>query len=627
MNGLLAIYKKQDIPSSSLKALLNKGLDSLSHRGAKAHTSFLINKKLQYAGQSESSARMAMGSCSQQNTTSHTASYNDNLLFFEGRLLNKKELCKQLAVSAENDISDSEIVLRMIKQDGINCFRSLKGFWSLIYLDSGNKAIYGARDHFGNRPMYFCNTGNHFALSSECRTLYTLFEDSRSINKNTITDFLLWGNIGLSDQYFFNDIHSIEPSHFVKYEIENDRLIVERYYTLPYNRSKIPYDEVSEKQYTDKLRALIADSVHKNLQLTDGPLAIGVSGGMDSSSLICMAKKTDPSRTLVAYTSTDNYDGGEAYWAEKVVRHTGVEWIKVVCTAEQIIENSDAVNRVHSTPLYNPSSLAQYRIMEEVKKQGQAVFIDGQGGDEMLGGYPAYFPLFLQSLRKNGEWRSWWKELGQVGNSGMTKKEVLTRCLKLWAKAHYYTPQKLAREKRKHEYEALIPEVRDSYFEYPSPIPQIKKEILNDALFESYTLFLGNILRWGEHSAASHGIECIMPLSDSPELTEFIFSIPSSFKIHNGWNKYLQRKAMIGIVPDEICWRKQKMGFYTPEQKWLNEINKAMFDAIQKTDDPEECIHKKYIIENWNRLYTSSNLLFQQFCFRCYSYLLWRNGL
>ncbi len=627
MNGLLAIYKKQDIPSSSLKALLNKGLDSLFHRGAKAQTSFLMDKNLQYTRQPEASARMAMASCSQQNTTSHTASYNGNILFFEGQLLNKKELCKQLSISAENDMSDSEIVLQMIKQNGVSCFRSLKGFWSLIFLDSENKVIYGARDHFGNRPMYFCNTGNQFSLSSECRTLYTLFEDSRSINKNAVTDFLLWGNIGLSDQYFFNDIHSIEPSHFVKYEIETDKVIVERYYTLPYNHSKNPYSEISEKQYTDKLRTLIADSVHENLKLTEGPLAIGVSGGMDSSSLICMAKKTDPSRTLIAYTTTDDYDGGEVSWAEKVVRHTSVEWIKVVCTAEQIIEKLDAVNRVHSTPLFNPSSLAQYRMMEEVKKQGQTVFIDGQGGDEMFAGYPAYFPLFLQSLRKNGEWKDWWKELAQVENSGMTKKEIFTRRLKLWAKEHYYTPQKLAQKKRKYEYEALLPEVRNSYFKHSSPIPSIKKEILNDALFESYTLFLGNILRWGEHSAASNGIECIMPLADNLDLTEFIFSIPSSFKIHNGWNKYLQRKAMIGIVPDEICWRKQKMGFYTPEQKWLNEINKAMFDAIQKIDDPEECINKKYIIENWNRLYTSSNLLFQQFSFRCYSYLLWRNRL
>ena len=627
MNGLLTIYKKKDFPLSNLKSLLDKGLDSLSHRGNKARATFLMNQNLQNATQPEDAVQLAMGSCSQQDSISHIALSNGNMLFFEGRLLNKKELCQLSGITDGNSMTDSVIVLRMIKQHGINCFGLLKGFWSLIYLDSENKTIYGARDHFGNRPLWFCNTDSHFALASEGRTIYSLFDDARSINRNTVIDFLLWGNIGTTDQYFFNDIHSIEPSHFVRYEMDAGRLSVERYYTLPYDRSKTSYNEIFEKKYTQKLRNFIADSVQENLSLFDEPLAIGVSGGMDSSALLCMARKTDPARTPVAYTTTDDYDGGEAYWAEKVVRHTGVEWIKVICTANDIIEKSAAANRAHSAPIYNPSSITQYRVMEEVGKQGQSVFIDGQGGDEMLGGYPAYYPLFLQSLRKNGEWGKWWKELMQVGNTGLTTRDVLVRQLKLWAKELYYSQQKLARKKRKYEYESLTPEIRDSYFKHPSPIPYMKKEILNDALFESYTIFLGNILRWGEHSAASQGIECVMPLSNHPDLTAYIFSIPSSYKIHNGWNKYLLRKAMEGIVPDEICRRKQKMGFYFPEQKWLNDIGKPMYHTLQKTDDPEECINKNFILENMHRLYTPANPLYRQFIFRCYSYLLWRNGL
>ncbi len=117
-------------------------------------------------------------------------------------------------------------------------------------------------------------------------------------------------------------------------------------------------------------------------------------------------------------------------------------------------------------------------MMEEIKKQGQPVFLDGQGGDEMLGGYPEYFPLFLQSLRKNGEWSRWRHESSQVGNSGMTQKDMLIRRLKLWSKAHYYHPEKLAQKKRKFQYESLMPHERELYFNQPSPLPEIKKEIL-----------------------------------------------------------------------------------------------------------------------------------------------------
>ena len=651
MNGLLAIYKKQDTSFASLKEKLSKGLKTLSHRGNKLCTPFILDKNFQpvdpgrmadhgmaadfdgvtrsdaTATTNEAGGRMIMGSCSFQSNESHIASHNGNILFFEGHLFNRNELCEQLSIASGDNTTDSEIVLHMFEKSGTNCFSSLKGFWSLIYFDSVNKSIYGARDHFGNRPMYFCNTGNQFALASESRTLYSLFEDARSINKDTVTDFLLWGNIGRLDQYFFNDIHTLMPSHFVKYEMESDILTIERYYAIHYNQSNVAYSAINEKLYINKLYDLISNSVQDNINLYDGAIAVGVSGGMDSSALICTAKKTNPNRTLVAYTATDNYDGGEAQWAEKIVRHTNAEWVKVVCTPEYIIEMLDTINRVHNIPLYNPSSIAQYKAIEEVKKHGQSVFIDGQGGDELLGGYPEYFPLFLKSLRKNGEWKNWKNELSQTGNSGITKKEIITRRLKLWAKTHYYTPQVLAQKKRKHEYESLTPQVRDNYFKQPSPIQNIDKKILNDALFESYTIFLSNILRWGEHSAASHSIECIMPLADSLDLAEFAFSVPSSFKIHNGWNKYLLRKAMAGTVPDEICWRKQKMGFYTPEQNWLNEIGKVMFDTIEKLEDPEDCINKKYILENRHALYTSSNLLYQRFIFRCYSYLLWRNGL
>ena len=639
MNGLVAIFKKNNFLSSSLKCLLEKGLDTLSHRGDKTSAYFLMNWNLQNAEQAHEPACLAMGTCSRQNqnrltdatslyNASHVATEEGNILFFEGRLLNKKELCQSLSMEALNERPDAEVVLRMFKRHGVNSFSLLKGFWSLICLDADNKTLYGARDHFGNRPLWYCNTGKHFVLASECRTIYTLFEDTHSINRNMVVDYLLWGNIGLSDQYFFNDIHSIEPSHFVKYEMESDRLVVERYYTIPYNRSnRHAYRMDDEKHFTEMLLAHLTCSVKKNLSLFDGTMAVGVSGGMDSSSLLCLAQKIDPDRRYVAYTATDTYDGGEMEWAEKVVRYTGVEWIKVTTTAEHIMEQLAVLNRVHSAPVYNTSSLAQYRVMEEVKKQGQTVFLDGQGGDELLGGYPAYFPLFLQLLRNNGDWKRWWTEWIHTDNSGMTRKEILMRRLKLWAKAHYYSTKILAQKKRKYEYESLTSKARDDYFNNPMSIPVVEKEVINDALFESYTFFLGNIIRWGEHSAASQGVECVMPFSDLPDLTEFVFSIPSSFKIHQGWNKYLLRKAMAGIVPDKICSRKQKMGFYVPEQKWLNDIKKPLFDTLNRLKDPEECIRMKYIMENLNQLYLSANPLYQQFIFRCYSYLLWRNNL
>jgi len=624
MNGLLAVCKQKEIPFSDMKGLLDRGLDMMSHSRARARTFVLLNKKLQ---KEKDSVRLALGACSSFNHYSNMASEDGDILIFEGRLLNKPNLLKYLSLNDGNNAPDAEVVLQLIKERGVYCFSLMHGFWSLIYLDAKNKTLYGARDHFGNRPLWFCHTPSHFAMASESRTLFSLCDDARTIDRNTVIDFLLWGNIGVRDQYFFNDIHSIEPSHYVKYEMETHRLKVERYYSFSYNRNTSPFNETYAIHYNNILCEKITDTVEKHLSLLSGTLAAGVSGGMDSSSLLCLSKKINPDRNFVAYTVTDNYDGGESVWAEKVVRHTGVEWVQVVCSADDIIEKLEPVNRLHNTPVYNASTLVQFRMMEEIQRQGQTVFFDGQGGDELFGGYPSYFPLFLQSLRKNGEWKRWWRELMRSGNSGLSAKELLSRRFKLWAKTHYYSPKVLAQKKRKDIYESLMPEVRDAFFEAPSPVKPIEKEVLNDALFESYTLFLGNILRWGEQSAATQGVECVMPLSDNPELTEWVFSAPSWLKIHDGWNKYMLRQAMAGIVPDEIRLRKQKMGFYFPEQRWLNDFKMPLISAFQNREDPEECLNKKFILAHINRLYTPGNLLYQQFVFRCYSYLLWRNSL
>jgi asparagine synthase (glutamine-hydrolysing) len=624
MKGLFAAYYKRESQSSTIEEyeIVINGLNVMSHRGNVRREVLLLDKDLKTVETHSDVVKFSIGSCSPKDDTADMVVDDDYVLIFDGKILNKQDLSVYW-----DEGGDSYAAFLLFRKYGVACFKMIKGFWSIIVLDRKNSIIYAARDHFGNRPLFFCDTSNQFSVATESRALYTLFDDCRSINKNTVIDYLLWGDIGKFDQFFFHDIHSVEPSHYVKHEINTGKTSVEEYYTLPCNRSHDSYHKDSEKKYLDTIRHLLAESVHNNLKLYDEAIAIGVSGGMDSSSLICTARTTDPGKTIVAYTTTDKYDGGEAKWAEIVVRHTGVDWIKVVCTSEDIVEKLAYANKIHNVPLYNASSLAQYRIMEEVKKQGQAVVIDGQGGDEMLGGYPTYFPLHLNVLLRSGEWSTWWHELMSVKNSGLSVKEVLVRHVKLIAKQIYYDNLRLAMKARKEEYNSLLPQTRDAYFKQPIPFKPVKKEVLNDALHESYTKYLANILRWGEHSAAAFGIECVMPLSDSVDLAEYIFSIPSAYKIHAGWNKYLLRKAMLGLVPDEICLRKQKMGFYIPEQNWLNELGDVMINAIRQLEDPEDCINRKYIMENRNRLYSPSNFQYQRFVFRCYSYLLWRNGL
>ena len=117
------------------------------------------------------------------------------------------------------------------------------------------------------------------------------------------------------------------------------------------------------------------------------------------------------------------------------------------------------------------------------------------------------------------------------------------------------------------------------------------------------------------------------PFSDSVDLVEYVFQIPSTQKIHQQWNKYMLRKAMVGIVNEEILWRSEKLGFYIPEQKWSEQLNATMKVYVGDQIKDEQLIDLQQIIDVWDKKFSLGDIRFQRLAFRLYSYLLWKNGL
>jgi len=264
-------------------------------------------------------------------------------------------------------------------------------------------------------------------------------------------------------------------------------------------------------------------------------------------------------------------------------------------------------------------------VMEAVKEHGIETILDGQGGDELFGGYASYFLPFWKSLLSQWMVKDFVTELFYVKNTNISYRNVLRASAKNFAERNF-NKESLAKWTKKQELNFLNSELKRDYFALPD-IKTPSKDVLNDYLFESYEMFLPNISRWVESAAESFGINSIMPFANYKKLTEYVFSIPSTFKIHKGWSKYLLRSAMVGIVPDEIRWRKQKIGFQTPDYYWLQEIGEEIKKQIQELNDPIGFVDKKQLLQKWTELYTAKNFHFQQFVFRYYSYLTWINNL
>jgi len=541
-------------------------------------------------------------------------------LVFNGRLFNRQALLAKTADFPRTTDSDAEIVLTLFTTYGAGIFADLEGYWSLIIIDEAEKQIIAARDHFGNKPLYYLQTDDCVGVSSEIYQLCSQNEKAKEINKNAVIEFLLWGDLAKHNQHFFTNIHDIPPSHYLLYSFDNQELTLNSYYELPYKRCKAGYNPYEEPLYIDNVRQLVLDSVRENIG-NQQHLAVSLSGGMDSSSILCSAVKVNPDCKYTAFTFGSAYDNRDRSWAEKVVKHTGVEWVNVSFRAEEMLDDIPQLNKIQGVPIFHTSTYAQYKVMQAIKERGFDAVLDGQGGDELFGGYNMYFPPFWYSLFAQWFFKDWLAELFHMKNADFNLKDASTLILKNFAKKHFFTPETLAKRIKQQELSFLNKELTDSYFHSPTLSTDNEHEVLNDYLYESYTRFLSHILRWGSSTAGSFGMDCLMPFSNSKKMAEYVFSLPSTFKIHHGWGKYLLRSAMVGIVPDEVRWRKQKLGFHVPEETWLQEIGKGMKQRIADLPDADGLIDKTALLNQWDSLYNSRNFHFQQFVFRYYSYL------
>ena len=548
-------------------------------------------------------------------------------IVFEGKLFNRQALLGRVTDNSHliAQESDEEIVRALFAEHGADIFADLEGYWSLVILDAEKRQLFAARDHFGNLPLFYCNTDSCIGISSRSRPLHRIDEKAKEINKNAVMDYLLWGDVVKHNQAFYAHIHALPPAHYLLYSFDNQTLEINSYYELPYKRCKAGYNEYEEPLYIDHVRQLVLDSVKDNVG-NQSRLAVGVSGGLDSSAILCSALKLKPDCRYTAFSFVNEYDTRENFWMEKIIQHTAVDWVKVSCKAQEIVEELPQLIEIQDIPIFKTSTFVQYKVMQAAKSHGFEAFLDGQGGDELFGGYTAYFPPFWQSLLSQWQIKDLMREWFHLKNADISCKNAFLLMLKNFAKKYYFSNEKLAKHIKPQELSFLNADLKNNYFRFPSP-KAAQKEVLNDYLYDSYTNLLTHILRWGESSAGGFGMDCLMPFSNSKKMAEYVFSLPSTFKIHNGWGKYLLRSAMVGIIPDEVRWRRQKIGFAAPEYHWLQEIGMEIKQQISILNDAENVVDKKSLLNQWNKLYTPQNFHFQQFVFRYYSYLTWRNSL
>jgi asparagine synthase (glutamine-hydrolysing) len=560
---------------------------------------------------------------------------NDIWITLNGEIYNYIELRNELITKGYLFISqsDTEVLLYAYKEWGFDCLQKLNGMWSFVIFDRNKNILFGSRDRFGVKPLYYYSDSNLFAFASEQKALLQIPENNIGINESAIFDYLFLNQIELQEEGFFKNIFELKPAHYFIYNIDKQTFSTTKYYELAYQKELASFDASKQLEYQRNTRELIHNAIDLRLQ-SDIPVGFCLSGGIDSSSIVCMAaeigkekKHSQLGDQLITFTAINKSDEfNEAKWAELVAKKTGTEWIKANCTSDDLMNELEKIIYHQDIPLLSTSTYAQYKVMQTAANHGIHILIDGQGGDELFAGYAPFYSAYYSELFCKLKIKTLFSEIKNIVNSPTTlgiyaKSNIKYGIDKLFPKGLKKVMAKQIKVEARYLTADFIKNNKAN-ISFAGEYQLIgTNRLLHKYVTESY---LKNLLRWEDRCSMAFSVESRTPFSDDINLIEYIFSLPANYKIYKGWSKSLLRNAMQGILPDAIKNRTDKMGFSTPQQTWLKEINlemKSRISALMHTDNYVDA-HK--LLNDWETIFEGNNSKAQDFAWRYMNYLIWK---
>jgi asparagine synthase (glutamine-hydrolysing) len=467
---------------------------------------------------------------------------------------------------------DTEVLLAAYTEWGPACVRRFNGMWSFAIYDRATKRLFCSRDRFGKKPFYYIRDRNWFAFGSEIRQLLPLLPKRRA-NEQALLKFIMGVQSEGLEQSFFEGVHKLPGGHNLTLDLRNGKLQIERYYEIKIDHSLAVIDD---REAVDRFSSALIDAVHVRMR-ADVPVGTCLSGGLDSSSVATLAatiyqKETQQSFTAITACSEQS-DNDESEFASQVVKHNQMLWHKVRPSYTDFVDALPAVVEAQEEPFPSASIAMQYFVMRSAREHAIPVLLDGQGGDEILLGYERYFAAHYLSVASSHGVRSMFAAMrsSSANNTSLSAK----RALGYFA---YFTSAKLRwyNYRSRHPYIRRFPEMFDEvrlYAEAGRDIHALQK-------LEIERTNLPALLRYEDKNAMRHSIETRLPFLDY-RLVELALSLPGSAKISEGWTKHVLRKAMEGKMPDQIVWRRNKLGFEAPERLWFPRLRDSMLEAVR----------------------------------------------
>ncbi len=515
------------------------------------------------------------------------------IMVYNGEIYNHVDLRNEILPGFDfESTSDTETILYAYIKIGKALFPKLNGIFALAIFDNQTKEIVLVRDQFGVKPLYWYQKDKNLFFASELKSLLNLGIDKK-LDVQALSHYLYF-LYGPGEQTPFSFVKKLKPGHILSFKTSDSAAYTyEQYYDITFDGK---YTNDSEEEIAEQLDVHLTKAVDRQL-LSDVPVGFFLSGGLDSSAMVALAKKLHPDKKLNTYTidTGGGFDGFEddLKYAKIVAKHLNVE-LDILKTEIDIVKDFDKMIWHLDEPQADAAPLNVLAICERAREKGDVVLLGGTAGDDLFSGYRRH-----QALNYEGLFRSvpgiGWKMANSLLNVFPAQNSFIRRSKKLIADAHLEADERMAKYFgwiSQHEIVELFNDDLKESIRKDAPhqllmrtlqdIPQEKSD-LNKMLYLEMKYFLADHnLNYTDKMSMAHGVEVRVPFLDL-DLVNFSTTIPPQFKMKGNETKYILKKTMEKYLPKEVIYRK-KTGFGAPVRKWITKDLSKMIEERLSED-------------------------------------------
>jgi len=481
---------------------------------------------------------------------------------YNGEIYNYLELREQLEALGHTfkTQSDTEVILEAYRAWGDACVEHFNGMFAFAIWDTGRECLFCARDRFGEKPFLYAMGDGFFAFASEYKALLSLAEvDARYRNEDLANFFIAPAHsLDQGEGTLFSGVRQLPAAHRLTISLTEHAPKIDRYWSPP-TEAENP-SEIDFEPAVTEFRDLLVSSIRLRMR-SDVPVGSCLSGGLDSGSIARVAKDmTADGEPYQAFTGRfPGTSADEGAFARAIVEGTNIAQSEVEPTAEGLIAEMQDFVWLNELPVNSASQYAQWCVFKLAKEKGVTVLLDGQGGDEILGGYEQYFAAYLSSRRAQGHTTATEEEAIRA-----RYPLALSMADQSWKRTLPLPARRFASR--------LLGRGSDVRFGMRIDVGS-RTDGAPDDLHAALTAdatdgFLTTLLRYGDRNSMAHSREVRLPFCDH-RILEFVATMPIEFLMGNAETKRLLRAATKGILPEGIRTRWLKQGFLPPIGHWL----------------------------------------------------------